>query len=664
MNVLKKYYKTILILISVAILLLFVLFLFFYKGDGYFKFFNTVYYLNENIKSPDQDNFRVVKKGFARDNVWAYYKGFKFSKGNPSEFKIINDSYCVDARNAYIYFPGRRILRIPNSDAKTFKALDREGYSMDLEKAFYFDGDNFHFMFSEGFEFIDDIDEYNARDIFRYYKDGEIVKFTDEWVEHVQKVSDEQKMRQNEKIYKNNWRQRKELNDVYAEKIFDKGQFFINGIWDFFPVYNFKCASTVEEALLDPFKFFREFYININSRQIEVNERFVEGDFSTDSFLWDGINFQLDSNKYNIIDGCFYRDGEKVFDYNLLVMRALGYFGKRYDLADRKEFDDNFRGSLNELSRFEEGEYLYIYLKGSNGRTGFASGPYLKINLKTDKIEGGNINEEYVKYMKLSLDRKEAIVTDIEMISDESVQQTKRGKIKLFLYDFIEGKRVREIYEISEDKTILYEGMGYNMIEDSIVWIDDYRIQLTLYGKSGIGEAECLTSTNETGEIVFTECKNSNNPMVINVSGQNVINSFNLDDWQEYGNEKYGFSFKYPRDWYSEDSSEDFNGLHIGFYPEGKERGYEYTGDIVLSVSENKVKNDILDYLDSSYSTTKFRKEKTDSGNDMYIAYNVPGFIDSDKAIVNCNEYFVLLSTPFALGREYFEVMAKTIKCN
>ncbi len=494
-----------------------------YKGDGYFKFLNQVFYLNEKVDSSDSWNFRVLENGFARDDVSLYYKGYNFRRGIPIDFKIIDDKYCVDGLYAYMYFPGRRILKIPNSDAKTFEVLDHEGYSMDKNNHYYFDGNDFYFMANEGFEFIDDNEEYNARDEFRYYKDGKMVKMTQEWDDHLTGISDKIKEQEAERQMKSNISSRKKINDFYIRELFkesnDRGLFANIGTWQYFPIYNLKCVSTTEEALSELYDYQEKPYTYINDKNVQTNISCVEGGTCTDSGGWDVIKTELGKNQYNIINGCLYKNGDNVFEYNLLVKKNLGEFNPEDNLENNNYSKSIPWDGVREWFRFEDGNYLYIYLKGAAGCGGcIFNGPYLKINKIDGSVLLGDTEIGYLPYVELSEDKKFAIVTEIDYKKDKDNKYNGERDITLYLYDLVNDKKMKELYRLPDDRTFLVEGDGTYILGDSIKWINENEIQITLYDRDGEGETKRGgTFINKDGYSEL-DYLGKNEPFVINVN--------------------------------------------------------------------------------------------------------------------------------------------------
>ena len=82
----------------------------------------------------------------------------------------------------------------------------------------------------------------------------------------------------------------------------------------------------------------------------------------------------------------------------------------------------------------------------------------------------------------------------------------------------------------------------------------------------------------------------------------------NISDWQIYKNQEYSFEFKYPKDWYWEDYTEEFNMGKpiIGFYPNNQKKDWEYYGDIELEILENKEKIDVEKFFKITYSDMPF----------------------------------------------------------
>lgn len=202
----------------------------------------------------------------------------------------------------------------------------------------------------------------------------------------------------------------------------------------------------------------------------------------------------ISNNKYNIVNGCLYKDGISVFNYNLYNYYQVGYFGNNINEYRIEE--------LNEWFRFENDNKLNIFLLGRGGRGGL----YLEIDLLSDQIKA---KKEKIPY---NIIRHENNKKAIE-IDDGS------DSIKLYLFDLIEVKRKELIYEIPKNKTLLITGDGLSIpIEDAIKWINQDTISIQLYETGNpyeglVSEIE----VEENGKTVIQFVK-SGEPLIFNIS--------------------------------------------------------------------------------------------------------------------------------------------------
>jgi hypothetical protein len=86
------------------------------------------------------------------------------------------------------------------------------------------------------------------------------------------------------------------------------------------------------------------------------------------------------------------------------------------------------------------------------------------------------------------------------------------------------------------------------------------------------------------GKVRYEDLYNEYAPIYDRIIESIIFNADIIDtsDWQTYRNDEYGFEFKYPAGW----SIVDTDGLKIKLIPPGKSLGYEYNGDIVITVEE------------------------------------------------------------------------------
>ena len=136
------------------------------------------------------------------------------------------------------------------------------------------------------------------------------------------------------------------------------------------------------------------------------------------------------------------------------------------------------------------------------------------------------------------------------------------------------------------------------------------------------------------------------------------IKPLKTGDWKIYTNKNFGFKTKYPDGWYFDDYSVDFKRLVLGFYPNGKKRGYEYLGDVELSASENV--DAIIDNIKKIEGT---EEKTTDKGYPMLVNQDIPGNIDHFSAVVNCGSFVVSIRSPFGQVKEVAMQMANEVVC-
>jgi len=162
-------------------------------------------------------------------------------------------------------------------------------------------------------------------------------------------------------------------------------------------------------------------------------------------------------------------------------------------------------------------------------------------------------------------------------------------------------------------------------------------------------------------------------PVIRDTGEQPIATStdkIDISDWQIYKNEEYGFELKYPKEWYWEDYTKEFNigKPVIGFYPNNQKKDWEYYGDIELEILENKKKIDIEKFFKILYSDMPFLFDEIITGNTKngynYIKrIDIPGNVDHDFIYVQCANKIISIGTPFGVARNILDDVADTINC-
>lgn len=205
----------------------------------------------------------------------------------------------------------------------------------------------------------------------------------------------------------------------------------------------------------------RYYYLNSCTYDSETGELKYSSWFAHNSCEQTYQN-EINATRYNIFNGCLYDNGTRVFEKMLHNYVIDGDFGSFTNIGDQAD----------EWFRFEDGQYLYIYLRGGAGCGGcITSGPYLKINLLTHNIEKKSAtNVPYPPNVVLSADKTQGVALD-KSLSGE-------GKADFTLYDFRTNEKVKTIFQADSFDGYVVCGDGCYLAEGVISWYDEDTIQI------------------------------------------------------------------------------------------------------------------------------------------------------------------------------------------
>lgn len=183
----------------------------------------------------------------------------------------------------------------------------------------------------------------------------------------------------------------------------------------------------------------------------------------------------IDSNRFNILNGCLYDGESKALNYNLLAYQETDFFGTK---AQGLEL-------LNEWFRYQDANNLYIYLQGGRGNGQSFNGSYLVLNLNSGQIQGQSVKLPNTQNLILSPNKKKAIEAQAS---------------QLYLFDFIKAKQEKPIYQIPTSEAIFDCIYGEVLIPEAITWQDDSTIIVQSYKEdsfdSGCADQVFIKQTN------------------------------------------------------------------------------------------------------------------------------------------------------------------------
>ena len=276
-----------------------------------------------------------------------------------------------------------------------------------------------------------------------------------------------------------------------------------NSFWGLTNPVIINCAKEIDDEVksndLNRMSFFGQVRVNGKTYDKRINCLRFKKDCEEEVLNTEEKQIQdtIDANRFNIINGCLYDGERKALNYNLFAYTQTDFFTKKTDRIG--EYAD-------EWFRFEHNNKLYIYLNGAAGCGGcIFNGPYLIIDLNSGLVEGKVADLPYLPYLVLSPNKKIAIESDWD---DSYIT-------KLYLFDFLNNKRGKLLFEVPEDKTILIGGHGVFLSEGAIIWSNSSEIKIQLYEKSetgGLAKSEYIKDIGpqyfKSGEPIIIKIEN------------------------------------------------------------------------------------------------------------------------------------------------------------
>ncbi len=175
------------------------------------------------------------------------------------------------------------------------------------------------------------------------------------------------------------------------------------------------------------------------------------------------------------------------------------------------------------------------------------------------------------------------------------------------------------------------------------------------------------SNTNiENDKIKIAASGEEKNGDIVYIENKNEKLKEDYKNWKIYQNKEYGFELKYPESWYWEDYTNDFKYLKLGFYPSKKKKKLEYIGDIQVSVHDKLENETLLSHYVKNSGIKNINNEKikvSEQGNSFIIDYDIPGMIDYDTAIIDCEDYFLYIETPYGVAREKLNLFIEKVVC-
>lgn len=177
----------------------------------------------------------------------------------------------------------------------------------------------------------------------------------------------------------------------------------------------------------------------------------------------DTLKSEIAKNRFNILDGCMYDQGSRLFEKTIHNMIIDGEFGDSVKIGE----------AANEWFRFVSNNNMYFFFVGGAGCGGCSyAGPFLKINLQNGSIEKNTYNDiPYPPNVEISLDKTQAIVLSGTQGSGENAGE-------LYLYNFLTGEKVKTILQLVSRDGYQVCGDGCYLADGVVTWVDSQTVSI------------------------------------------------------------------------------------------------------------------------------------------------------------------------------------------
>jgi len=137
----------------------------------------------------------------------------------------------------------------------------------------------------------------------------------------------------------------------------------------------------------------------------------------------------------------------------------------------------------------------------------------------------------------------------------------------------------------------------------------------------------------------------------------------------KYKNENFGFQLFYLKGWNYKIYENTSNNFKMGFFPENKTEGWEYNGDILVSVIYNSSGLTLENWYKELWNNQEPKVEKyeellTRNNNKVIIQYKTPDMYGgSDEAYLICGQNIFIFDAVAQMSTKEMMAMVDNFEC-